>query len=57
MARRLGLPAGSGANPRARAVVAAALACLDVAVDAWRESNGAADLEELFDQAVAAVRR
>lgn len=54
--RRLGLPEASGHDPRARALVAAALACLDTAVDAWRESDGAADLEQLFDQAVAAVR-
>ena len=40
----------------ARAIVAAALACLDTAVEAWRQSGGTADLEELFDQAVAAVR-
>ncbi len=56
ISRRLGLPPGPGPDPRARAVVAAALACLDTAVDAWRERDGRADLEELFDQAVAAVR-
>lgn len=54
--KRLGIASPSRADPRARAVVAAALACLDTAVEAWRESGGDADLEELFDQAVAAVR-
>ncbi|GAB2485496.1 hypothetical protein GCM10027063_29230 [Promicromonospora xylanilytica] len=43
-------------DPRARAVIAAALACLDIAVEAWRESGGTADPVELFDAAVAAVR-
>ncbi len=54
--RRLGAPAGAAPDPRARAFVAAALACLDAAVDAWQESGGAADPAELFDQAVAALR-
>lgn len=54
--RRLGVRDGQGPDPRARAVVAAALAYLDTAVDAWRESDGTADLEQLFDDAVAAVR-
>lgn len=56
IARRLGLPTTPSPDPRARAVVAAALVCLDTAVDAWRESDGQANLEELYDQAVAAVR-
>lgn len=43
-------------DPRARAVVAAALTCLDIAVEAWRESGGTADPVDLFDAAVAAVR-
>ena len=51
----------STANPtrpdlQARAILAAALACLDTAVEAWRRSGGRADLGELFDEAVAAVR-
>ncbi|RPF21677.1 TetR/AcrR family transcriptional regulator [Myceligenerans xiligouense] len=54
--RRLGISPGDTADPRARAVIAAALACLDTAVEAWRQSGGAADPVELFDQAVAAVR-
>jgi uncharacterized protein (DUF2267 family) len=54
--RRLGITPGATADPRARAVIAAALACLDIAVEAWRESGGTADPVELFDAAVAAVR-
>lgn len=69
--RRLGIAPGGGADatdaaapaadrptvdPRARAVVAAALTCLDIAVEAWRESGGTADPVDLFDAAVAAVR-
>lgn len=52
---RLGVAGGSSPDPRARAVIAAALACLDIALDAWRASDGAADVVELFDEAVAAV--
>ena len=54
--RRLGITPGATADPRARAIIAAALACLDIAVEAWRESGGTADPVELFDAAVAAVR-
>ncbi|MDR7381934.1 TetR/AcrR family transcriptional regulator [Promicromonospora iranensis] len=54
--RRLGIAPGTTADPRARAVIAAALACLDTAVEAWRESGGTADPVDLFDAAVAAVR-
>lgn len=54
--KRLGITNPSRPDPRARAVVAAALACLDTAVEAWHESGGEADLDDLFDQAVAAVR-
>jgi AcrR family transcriptional regulator len=54
--RRLGIAPGATGDPRARAVIAAALACLDTAVEAWRESGGTADPVDLFDAAVAAVR-
>ncbi|MGI5191643.1 TetR/AcrR family transcriptional regulator [Promicromonospora sp. CA-289599] len=54
--RRLGIEPGAAADPRARAVIAAALACLDVAVEAWRQSGGTSDPVDLFDQAVAALR-
>ncbi|WP_423463902.1 TetR/AcrR family transcriptional regulator [Promicromonospora sp. MS192] len=54
--RRLGIVPGATADPRARAVIAAALACLDVAVETWRQSGGTSDPVDLFDQAVAALR-
>lgn len=54
--RRLGLPDSVTPDPRARAFVAAALACLDAAVDAWYESSGAADPAQLFDEAIATLR-
>ena len=40
----------------AGAIVATAIACLDVAGEAWVRSNGQDDLAELYDQAVRAVR-
>ena len=54
--RRLGLEATATPDPRARAFVAAALACLDAAVDAWYESGCAADPAQLFDEAIALLR-
>jgi AcrR family transcriptional regulator len=54
--RRLGVPSRPGGDPRALAVIAAALSCLDVAVEAWRVSGGKADVEELFLECVAAIR-
>ncbi|MER5434632.1 helix-turn-helix domain-containing protein [Streptomyces sp. NPDC002588] len=41
---------------RARALVACALTCSDVALEAWAGSDGAVGLEQAFDEAVAAVR-
>jgi len=54
--RRLGLPETSSPDPRARAFVAAALACLDAAIDAWYLSGGSADPVRLFDDAIATIR-
>lgn len=53
---RLGVATDGTSDPRARAVVACALTCLDVAGEIWTLSDGEADLAQLFDQAVAAVR-
>jgi AcrR family transcriptional regulator len=52
------LDAATGAAPdlRARAIVACALTCLDVATEIWTRRDGEEDLGRLFDQAVAAVR-
>ena len=41
---------------RARAIVACALACSKAATEAWVRSNGEVDMEQAFDEAVAAVR-
>ncbi len=53
---RLGAATGDGPDPRAQAIVACALTCLDVATETWTRSDGEGDLGQLFDQAVAAVR-
>ncbi|GAB3597508.1 TetR/AcrR family transcriptional regulator [Microbacterium tumbae] len=44
------------AELRAAAIVSAMLACVDVASDAWVDSEGEADMERLYDSAVAAIR-
>lgn len=54
VARRLGIPADPR-DPRPRALVAAALGCLNVAVDVCARSEGAADLADLLDQAMGAL--
>ena len=47
---------GSESGPAAAAIVASAIACLDIAGEVWVQGNGAADLAALYDEAVAAVR-
>ena len=54
LARRLG--AGEHAEARARGIVAAALACLDAAVDLWAERGGKGNILDLFDEMITAVR-
>jgi AcrR family transcriptional regulator len=54
--RRLGVDPDDELDPRADAIVASALACLDVAGELWARSDGALDLGELADAAIAAVR-
>jgi len=51
--RRLGVLAG---DPRAAALIAASLGCLDVAVEEWRRSGGTADAEAIYRDCVAAIR-
>lgn len=53
---RLGGAPGDASDPRARAIVASAVTCLNVAIEIWVQRNGAADIGQLYDQAVAAVR-
>jgi len=49
--------AEDAADPRARAVVATAFACLDAASMTWVESGAAGDIIDVYDRCVAAVRR
>ena len=53
---RLGIASGPIPDPRAHAIVSAALACLHTATDIWVLRDGNADLRELYDEAVAAIR-
>jgi AcrR family transcriptional regulator len=48
--------AGDDAELAAASIVATLMACLDVASDFWITSNGEADLADLCDRAVSAVR-
>ncbi|MEV6600825.1 TetR family transcriptional regulator [Actinoplanes sp. NPDC051346] len=54
--RRLGVAPGSVDDPRAAAIVSSALACLDVAIEAWLRGGATNSIEDLYDVAVAAVR-
>jgi AcrR family transcriptional regulator len=56
IAKRLGPSPAPGPDPRARALVSCALTCLDAATEAWVQAGGEGDVEQLYDQAVAAVR-
>lgn len=56
VAKRLGDVPDAVRDLHARAVIATSLACLDLAFHAWRESGGTADVEDLYGQAIAAVR-
>ena len=47
---------GGAARLAASAIVASALACLDVASEEWVASDGATSLAELYDVAVASIR-
>lgn len=40
----------------ARAIIATALVCLDLAFQAWLDAGGAGDVRDFYDQTVAAVR-
>ncbi|MGA5304028.1 TetR family transcriptional regulator [Nucisporomicrobium flavum] len=53
VARRLGADPDDAADPRAEAMVAAALGCLDAALRAWMA--GGQELPELLDRAMAVI--
>jgi AcrR family transcriptional regulator len=48
--------AGPDSNLVATAIVAAALSCFDIAAHTWLDSNGNADITEVYDAAVRAIR-
>ncbi|WP_425839467.1 TetR/AcrR family transcriptional regulator [Streptomyces fractus] len=52
---RMGVAPG-GADPRARAVIATAFACLDAASMTWVDDDGKGDIIDLYDACLAAVR-
>lgn len=54
--RRLGILEDDVTDPAPAAIVASAIACLDVAGELWVSGGGVGDLAELYDHAVAAVR-
>ncbi|MGD8195751.1 TetR family transcriptional regulator [Herbiconiux sp. P18] len=54
--RRLGLAADDASDPAPGAIVASAIACLDVAGELWVGGGGQGDLAAFYDRAVAAVR-
>jgi len=49
-------PAADRADPRARAVIATAFACLDAASMTWVDNDGTGDIMDLYDECLAAVR-
>ncbi|WP_445520889.1 hypothetical protein [Streptomyces sp. NEAU-174] len=51
----MGAAVGS-ADPRARAVIATAFACMDAASMAWVDNDGKGDIMDLYDECLAAVR-
>jgi AcrR family transcriptional regulator len=53
---RLGIDADDQADPAADAIVASAITCLDVVGQLWAKTDGTADLADLYDRAVHAVR-
>ncbi|MFG6444140.1 TetR/AcrR family transcriptional regulator [Microbacterium sp. P07] len=54
--RRLGLEEDDASDPAPAAVVASAIACLDVAGELWVSGGGVGDLAAFYDRAVEAVR-
>lgn len=53
---RLGIDPDDADDPAADAIVASAIACLDVAGEIWTRGGGTGDLGALFVRAVAALR-
>ncbi|MET7985155.1 MULTISPECIES: TetR family transcriptional regulator [unclassified Streptomyces] len=53
--RRLGIDPAAVDDPRALALVAAALGCLDAATDVWMTCEGVTDLAVILDRAMSAL--
>lgn len=53
---RMGIVSGDIPDPRASAIVATVLACIDVATEIWGRRGGEGSLEQIYDEALAAVR-
>ena len=57
IAERLGLKGSTGGvDPRPRAVIGAAQACIEAALEAWMAADGAPPVRDLLDDAMRAVR-
>jgi AcrR family transcriptional regulator len=54
--RRMGVADDDTTNPAPAAILASAIACLDVAGEAWVAGDGKEELATLYDRAVSAVR-
>jgi hypothetical protein len=55
ISRRLGGGSEAADDPRAHALVASAIACLDAAADAWAAGDGATPLSVRLDRAMDTV--
>lgn len=53
---RLGIDPDDASDPAPDAVVASAIACLDVAGQTWARSNGSTDLRAVYRRAAEAVQ-
>jgi AcrR family transcriptional regulator len=54
--KRMGREPGPIPDPGAHAIVGTCLACLDTAMEIWARRNGEGNMEEIYLQALAAVR-
>ncbi|MEV0297572.1 TetR family transcriptional regulator [Nocardia sp. NPDC050710] len=54
--RRMGVEPGPVPDPRAHAIVGACLACLDTAMEIWAKRDGEGTLEEIYLEALTAIR-
>jgi AcrR family transcriptional regulator len=57
VSRRLGTETREPQDPRARALVGSALACLDAATEAWTACDGTTPLATLLDRAMSALNQ